>query len=119
MFTYVASVLFSVKEGRDQTHNNCKESLSPGSHLTVLGWSQFFCIFYFRKWSSCTEASGSMAEVNVLLSCGNADKTLKIERECTFNEFRAQVKSLFPHLPEVSCYMFKNLQTLICERIYM
>ena len=43
-----------------------------------------------------------MAEVNVLLSCGNDDKTLKIERDCTFDEFRTQVKSLFPHLPEVS-----------------
>ncbi|XP_073245527.1 structural maintenance of chromosomes flexible hinge domain-containing protein 1-like [Porites lutea] len=41
-----------------------------------------------------------MAELNVLLSCGNADKTLKIERDCTFDEFRTQVKSLFPHLPE-------------------
>lgn len=35
-----------------------------------------------------------------MLSCGNDDKTLKIERDCTFDEFRAQVKSLFPHLPE-------------------
>ena len=41
-------------------------------------------------------------EVNVLLSCGNDDKTLKINRDCTFDEFRVQVKSLFPHLPEVS-----------------
>ena len=48
-----------------------------------------------------------MAEVNVLLSCGNSDKTLKIERDCTFNEFRAQVKSLFPHLPEVSYCTFQ------------
>ena len=43
-----------------------------------------------------------MAVVNVLLSCGNDDKTLRIERDCTFAEFRTQVKSLFPHLPEVS-----------------
>ncbi|XP_078348913.1 structural maintenance of chromosomes flexible hinge domain-containing protein 1-like [Oculina patagonica] len=41
-----------------------------------------------------------MAQVNVLLSCGNDDKTLKIEKDCTFDEFRVQVKSLFPHLPE-------------------
>lgn len=47
-----------------------------------------------------------MAELNVLLSCGNADKTLKIERDCTFDEFRTQVKSLFPHLPEVSKCFF-------------
>lgn len=41
-----------------------------------------------------------MACVNVLLSCGNDDKALKLDRESTFDEFRAQVKSLFPHLPE-------------------
>lgn len=45
-------------------------------------------------------AFGSMAYVNVLLSCGNSDKTLKIEKECTFDEFRKQVKAIFPHLPE-------------------
>lgn len=62
------------------------------------------CPFFvlFRKWDIRPQAGGSMAEVNVLLSCGNDDKTLKIERECTFGEFRRQVKSLFPHLPEVS-----------------
>ena len=65
----------------------------------------FTCVFFvlYRKWDiHRAQAGGSMAEVNVLLSCGNDDKTLKIERECTFDEFRAQVKSLFPHLPEVS-----------------
>ena len=46
-------------------------------------------------------------EVNVLLSCGNDDKTLKIERDCTFEEFRVQVKYLFPHLPEVSLGQLK------------
>ena len=52
--------------------------------------------------------SGSMDGVNVLLSCGNADKTLKIERDCSFNEFRDQVKFIFPHLPEVSYSAFNN-----------
>lgn len=64
----------------------------------------FTCVFVlYRKWDiHRVQAGGSMAEVNVLLSCGNDDKTLKIERDCTFDEFRTQVKSLFPHLPEVS-----------------
>lgn len=63
-----------------------------------------FCLF--RNWRCQSQASGFMAELNVLLSCGNADKTLKIERDCTFDEFRTQVKSLFPHLPEVSKCFF-------------
>lgn len=63
----------------------------------------FFCLY--RKWNICrAQACASMAEVNVLLSCGNDDKTLKIQRDCTFDEFRTQVKSLFPHLPEVSSF---------------
>ena len=49
-----------------------------------------------------------MDGVNVLLSCGNADKALKIQRDCTFNEFRDQVKSIFPHLPEVSYFVFNS-----------
>ena len=43
-----------------------------------------------------------MALVDVLLSCGNEDKQLKITRQCTFTEFRKQVGSSFPHLPRVS-----------------
>jgi len=62
------------------------------------------CLFFkYRKWDiRQAQTCASMAKVNVLLSCGNDDKTLKIERDCTFDEFRTQVKSLFPHLPEVS-----------------
>ncbi|KAK2571643.1 Structural maintenance of chromosomes flexible hinge domain-containing protein 1 [Acropora cervicornis] len=41
-----------------------------------------------------------MAYVDVLLSCGNCDKTLKIKKDCTFEEFRKNVKSIFPHLPK-------------------
>ena len=83
-------------------------------HLLFL-YSHFS--FYFRKCISCL-ASGSMACVSVLLSCGNDDKTLKLDRESTFDEFRAQVKSLFPHLPEVSRrYLdLKHLHRHQCEK---
>ena len=47
-------------------------------------------------------ACARMAYVDVLLSCGNCDKTLKIKKDCTFEEFRKNVKSIFPHLPKVS-----------------
>ena len=78
----------------------CHLNTKTQYHLT---FTRVCFLVLFRKWDICqVQAGGSMAGVNVLLSCGNDDKTLKIERDCTFGEFRTQVKSLFPHLPEVS-----------------
>ena len=42
-----------------------------------------------------------MANVNVLLSCGNEDKQLEITQDCSLSQFRDQVRKFFPHLPKV------------------
>ena len=67
-------------------------------------------------------ACARMAYVDVLLSCGNCDKTLKIKKDCTFEEFRKNVKSIFPHLPKVSkssqkillCSVFAAHRAYLC-----
>ena len=66
-------------------------------------------------------ACARMAYVDVLLSCGNCDKTLKIKKDCTFEEFRKNVKSIFPHLPKVSKSSQKILLCLVfaAHRAYL